>query len=56
MQAVSWRTENEGVKTHCMVNLGTSLLAVALEVLLNIGVLVAGEVALDIGGGSVGVA
>lgn len=45
-----------GVKTHSIVNLGSSLRAIALEVLLGVGLCAAGQVALDIGGCSVGVA
>lgn len=43
-------------ETYSLVNLGASLLAVALEVLLGVNGRAAGEVALDLSSGTVGVA
>lgn len=43
-------------KTYSLVNLGASLLAVALEVLLGVNGRATGEVALDLGSGVVGIA
>lgn len=43
-------------KTYSLVNLGASLFAVALEVVLSIDGRTTGDVALDLGSGTVGVA
>jgi hypothetical protein len=43
-------------KTYSLVNLGASLLAVALQILLGVNGRATGEVALDLGSGTVGIA